>query len=76
MYAGAKRLMVSHWSVENQSTQALVTGSFRALKDGAGAVEALASSQAALAATTFATSGRSYARAHPFFWAPFVVVGD
>jgi CHAT domain-containing protein len=76
MYAGAKRLMVSHWSVESQSTQALVTGSFRSLRDGAGAVEALASSQTALLSTTFATEGRNYARAHPFFWAPFVVVGD
>ena len=76
MYAGARKLMVSHWSVESTATQALVGGVFREVKAGKPAVEALASAQAGLAAGSFTADGRSFARAHPFFWAPFVVVGE
>ncbi|MFN0159754.1 MAG: tetratricopeptide repeat protein [Burkholderiales bacterium] len=76
MYAGARRLMVSHWAVESNATQALVTGSFKGLKEGRGASEALAAARQALSTTSFNAGGRSYSRAHPFFWSPFVVVGD
>lgn len=76
MYAGARRLMVSHWAVESNATQALVTGSFKGLKEGRGASEALAEARQALAGTSFSAGGRSFSRSHPFFWSPFVVVGD
>lgn len=76
MYAGAKRLMVSHWSVESNATQALVGGTFRELAAGRAPVDGLAAARAALAAGRFEAGGRTYARAHPFFWAPFVMVGD
>ncbi|MBV8063160.1 MAG: CHAT domain-containing protein, partial [Nevskia sp.] len=32
MYAGARSLLVSHWSVDNLSTEALMTGTFRNIK--------------------------------------------
>lgn len=76
MFAGARRLMVSHWSVESVATQALVTATFRELKVGGDPLAALAAAQRSLAATRFVADGRSYSRAHPFFWAPFVMVGD
>jgi CHAT domain-containing protein len=76
MYAGAHQLMVSHWAVESNATQALVTGTFREVKAGKTPAQALATAQQALAATSFASEGRSFSRAHPFFWAPFVVVGE
>ena len=76
MYAGAKALVVSHWSVDSVATQALVTGTFTELKAGRAPNEALALAQKALVATTYLSEGRSFSRAHPFFWAPFVVVGD
>jgi CHAT domain-containing protein len=76
MYAGAKQLMVSHWSVESRATQALVAGVFREVKTGKPPADALASAQHALAATAFTSEGRSFSRANPFFWAPFVVVGE
>ena len=76
MYAGARRLMVSHWPVESSATQALVTGTFRELKAGKMPIAALAAAQRSLAASGFTTGGRTYSRAHPFFWAPFVLVGD
>jgi CHAT domain-containing protein/Tfp pilus assembly protein PilF len=76
MYAGARKLMVSHWSVESNATQALVTGTFREVKAGRSAPDALALAEQGLAATTAVSEGRSFSRAHPFFWSPFVVVGD
>ncbi|HEX4330435.1 MAG TPA: CHAT domain-containing tetratricopeptide repeat protein [Burkholderiales bacterium] len=76
MYAGAQKLMVSHWSVESASTQALVSGTFREVKAGKAPVDALAAAEQALSATSETADGRNFSRAHPFFWAPFVVVGD
>ncbi len=43
MYAGAKSLVVSHWSVDSVATQALVAGTFREMKTGKGPAEALGS---------------------------------
>lgn len=76
MYAGAQKLMVSHWSVESSSTQALVSGTFREVKAGKPPADALAAAEQTLASTSETADGRNFARAHPFFWAPFVVVGD
>ena len=76
MFAGARRLMVSHWAVESHATQALVTGTFSELKTGRAATDALAVARDALATTRFSAAGRNFSRSHPFFWAPFVVVGD
>ena len=76
MYAGAKSLVVSHWSVDSVATQALVTGIFRELKGGKTPADALGAAQKSLVSTIYQSEGRSFSRAHPFFWAPFVVVGD
>ncbi|HYE93365.1 MAG TPA: CHAT domain-containing tetratricopeptide repeat protein [Terriglobales bacterium] len=69
-YAGARALLASQWAVASDPTVELTTGAFAALaKDpGAGKAEALRRAQAALRAKP--------ATAHPFFWAPFVLVGD
>ena len=69
LYAGARTLLVSQWTVASNPTVELTTGIFTAAKDaGVGKAEALRRSQAALRAKP--------ATAHPFFWAPFVLVGD
>lgn len=75
MYAGAKGLLVSHWSVESHSTQALMTDLFRRSRAGADNLAALAAAREALRGTTL-DAGRPVSRAHPYFWAPFVYVGD
>ena len=74
MHAGAKGLLVSHWSVESQSTKDLMVDVFRRLKSGRNAPQALAEAQAAMRSSNPAVG--QLARAHPFFWAPFVYVGD
>jgi CHAT domain-containing protein len=46
------------------------------VKAGMGPADALAAAEQSLSATSIASEGRNFSRAHPFFWAPFVVVGD
>jgi CHAT domain-containing protein len=69
-YAGARALLVSHWAVASGPTVDLTTGMFAAqAKDPTiGKAEALRRAQAAVRAKP--------QTAHPFFWAPFVLVGD
>ena len=72
-YAGARALLVSHWPVDSQSATALTHGMFEELKahPEIGRAEALRRSMFAL------TANDDYPhRAHPAFWAPFVVVGE
>ena len=80
-YAGARALLVSMWPLETVSGRRLVTGIFTAQKEG-GLIRAQAVRQSMLALIDEGTlvegaSGKVAARlAHPFFWAPFVMVGD
>jgi CHAT domain-containing protein len=69
-YAGARALLVSHWAVASGPTVELTTAMFGAYarEAGLGKAEALRRAQTALRARA--------ATAHPFFWAPFVLVGD
>jgi CHAT domain-containing protein/tetratricopeptide (TPR) repeat protein len=76
MYAGARGLVVSHWAVESAATRDLMVEMFRRLRAGADAAVALAEAQRTVRATSASSAGRPVSRAHPFFWAPFVFVGD
>ena len=76
MYAGAKGLLVSHWSVDSLSTQALMTATFRNIKSGMGALPAVSDAQKQLLGGGYSRDGHYFSRAHPFFWAAFVYVGD
>jgi CHAT domain-containing protein len=76
MYAGAKGLVVSHWSVESRSAQDLITELFRGLKSGKPPAAALAAAREKIAKGTLMTGNRAISTSHPYFWAPFVLVGD
>jgi len=69
-YAGARALVASHWAVASRPTVQLTTGMFGIYtrEPAVGRAEALRRSQLALAADKDTS--------HPFFWAPFVLVGD
>lgn len=76
MYAGAQGLLVSHWSVESRATQQLMSDVFRRLVRGESTLAALDQARAALRGSVVEQDGERFSRAHPFFWAPFVYVGD
>ncbi|MEM7652489.1 MAG: CHAT domain-containing protein [Pseudomonadota bacterium] len=66
-YAGARRLMVSHWVVPSLATVQLTTGMFERFSS-VGSSESLRQAQLALI-----DDPRT---AHPFFWGAFTIVGD
>ena len=66
IYAGGRALIVSHWSVDSVATVRLMTGMFSAPSSSKG--EAMAYAQAALQ--------QSAEFGHPYYWAPFTIVGD
>jgi CHAT domain-containing protein len=69
-YAGARSLLVTHWAVESTSAQLLMTETFKryAANKSLSRAEALRQAQLTL------MGNPKYA--HPFFWAPYALVGD
>lgn len=66
-YAGARSVLASLWSVAEDSTTVLTKRFFVHLKAGKGRREALRLARAEV---------RREGYEHPFYWAPFVLVGD
>jgi len=75
-YAGARALMVTQWSVNDQVSAYLVADTLSRIHDGGagGAAGSLRAAQLALIAG--AGHGMSADVANPFFWAAFAVIGD
>ncbi|MGV3721699.1 MAG: CHAT domain-containing protein, partial [Actinomycetota bacterium] len=79
--AGAPSTVVSHWQVEDETTGVLMAAFYRRMlpppaKPAAGKppVSALSKAQALRAAQLAVM--RDGKHAHPYFWAPFILVGD
>jgi CHAT domain-containing protein len=72
-YAGARALLVSHWSVDSEAATRLTTATFDRLKSDAKLGRAEALRQAMLAYLADATSPKN---AYPAFWAPFALIGE
>ena len=66
LLAGAPALLVSLWMVDDAATADLMTSFYRALLTGIRPAAALRRAQCELLAT----------HPHPFFWAPFTLIGD
>ncbi len=74
--AGAASLALSLWAVEDSSTALLMEVFYRGLKEGQTKGQALRSAQTMLlrgGAGHDETLSRAYQ--HPYFWAPFILVG-
>jgi len=69
-YAGARSLLVSHWSVESDSAMLMTTTILKVYGANPGLGKAHAHRKAML------TLMGTHQYAHPLFWAPFVVVGE
>lgn len=73
-FAGARALMVTHWSVDDRMAAFLVASAMAEMRQGKGANAALRSAQ--LAVLGEAGRGLPAEAAHPFFWAAFTVIGE
>jgi CHAT domain-containing protein len=65
LYAGARALLLTLWEVNDRSTAEFMTSFYRCLPGAESKAEALAQAAKEVRAT----------HPHPYFWAPFVVVG-
>ncbi|MCX5861519.1 MAG: tetratricopeptide repeat protein [Deltaproteobacteria bacterium] len=66
-FAGAKSVLMSLWSVSEKSSTSMVESFFRNLKEGKSKLEALKLAREEI---------RKQGFDHPFFWAPFILVGE
>ena len=68
LYAGANSVVVSLWEVSDASTAALMKEFYQELRKGTSKDVALQKAQMAV---------RGHPKwQHPFYWAPFILVGD
>jgi len=72
-YAGARALLVSHWSVDSEAATRLAISTFDRLKSDPKLGRAEALRQAMLAYLDDASSPRN---AYPAFWGPFALIGE
>lgn len=75
-FAGARSMMVTHWSVNDQAAALLVADTLRRFKAGDpdGVAGALRGAQLSL--LDGAGTGMPAQLAHPFYWAPFALIGE
>jgi CHAT domain-containing protein len=70
LYAGASTLVLSQWAVEDQAASLLMQRFYSNLSKGCTKGEALQMAQ-----LSFIEDGADQALAHPYFWAPFMLIG-
>lgn len=76
MYAGVPSVVVSLWAVEESSGR-LMPAFYENLKKGMGKVEALQRTKVQMLDMHFELDdGTTISAAHPFLWAPFVLLGE
>ncbi len=73
-YAGARGLMITHWAVDDAAATVIVADTLRRQAGGASSAAALRGAQTLL--IDEAGRGLPANFAHPYFWAPFALLGD
>jgi CHAT domain-containing protein len=72
-YAGARALLVSHWSVDSEAATRLTTSTFAIMKADPKLGRAAALRNAML---TYMSDKSNPLNAYPAFWAPFSIIGE
>ena len=72
--AGAASLVLSLWAVEDRSTARLMESFYGRLARGQSKSEALRAAQLEFIQSDAGAENGSYT--HPYYWAPFFLVGD
>jgi CHAT domain-containing protein len=73
-YAGARGLMVTHWAVDDAAAALTVADTLRRQQGGAASAAALRGAQLLMLEEAGRALPASFA--HPYYWAPFVLIGD
>ncbi len=74
-YGGARALLVTHWEVSDQAATYVIADTLRRLRadPGQDVAAALAATQSELLSRAGGTLPKEFA--HPFYWAPFALIG-
>jgi CHAT domain-containing protein len=75
-FAGARSMLVTHWSINDQTSAFLVADTLRRYAASGGTDLAEALRQAQLGLIDRAGKDLPANLAHPFFWAPFALIGE
>ncbi len=75
-FAGARSMLVTHWSISDQASAYLIAETLRRYAAGADGGLGGALRAAQLGMIDGAGKALPESLAHPFFWAPFVLVGE
>jgi len=77
MYAGSPSVLVSLWSVSDPSTAAFMKRFYRNLNKGMTKAKALQETKRWMKEKSYHTDehGNVIKHDHPFYWAPFILVG-
>jgi CHAT domain-containing protein len=75
-FAGARSMLVTHWSINDQTSAFLVADTLRRLTAGEAGGLAGALRAAQLGVLDQAGKDLPADLAHPFFWAPFALIGE
>jgi CHAT domain-containing protein len=77
LYAGARSLVVSLWQVADESTSILMSEFYKNWREkGLSKIEALQQAKLSLMKKEKKIGNRLLSYSHPFFWAPFILIGE
>jgi len=75
--AGAPTIVATLWPVDDQATKIIMTNFYKGLKAGLGKAEAMRQAQITLLHEGADVNGKkAMFYIHPFFWAPYVMIGN
>ncbi len=75
-FAGARSMLATHWSINDQASAFLVANTLERLKGSPGLGMAGALRAAQLGMLDGAGRGTPAELAHPYYWAPFALIGE
>ena len=76
IFAGAESIVATLWSVEDNSTRLIMERFYQNLARGFSRTEALQLAQLSLLKPSAKDTVQQSGYAPPFYWAPFVVIGN
>jgi CHAT domain-containing protein len=75
LQAGARSVLATQWSID-ESTAELMASFYKAMTGGKNTAEALRQAKLDMLKKRLSFGGTEVSLAHPFFWAPFVLIGS
>jgi CHAT domain-containing protein len=75
LQAGARSVLATQWSID-ESTAELMASFYKAMTGGKDMAGALRQAKLDILVKRLSFAGTEVSMAHPFFWAPFVLIGS